>query len=138
MQFKSTVVLTVFTLLGAPVGAQVFQCTDSKGAVSFQDTACDSGSRVLRRSQPAGVAGLRNSERAWLKQLKHRQAARPNKAVPKSRKKERARQQQACWKKQTQLDEVRARLRRGYKASQGDKLRRRRRTYEGYLSRYCD
>jgi hypothetical protein len=45
--------------------------------------------------------------------------------------------EEQCWKKRRQLDEVNWKLRRGYKPSQGDILRHKRRSYEDYLRRHC-
>jgi len=141
MQYLTQLVLTVPLILAAPAGARVYQCTNDAGVVTFQDVRCDAGATAVLRQPFAGASpGLRPAEKQWLREL----GKRPAKHAAKGRRAkatggaERARQEQRCWKKQQLLDEVRARLRRGYKAAQGDKLRRRRRAYEHYLSRYCD
>ncbi len=117
--------------------AQIHQCTNSDGAVSFQDTPCaeleQTKLRVIRtESRP----GLRASEKAWLSRLKRR--SEPKKKSSRRPQKSTKRQEKSCLKKKQQLDAVRARLRRGYKPSQGESLRRKRKNYEAYLFRYCD
>jgi len=117
--------------------AQIYQCSAGDGAVSYQDTPCGvSAQAAMRVTQSSSQSGLRPAEKAWLKQLRKRPKAR--KKVPKRSTESSQQQGKTCWKKRQQLDEVRARLRRGYKPAQGEKLRRRRKAYEDYLFRYCD
>jgi len=132
-------IIPLVAMLGlcGPGLAQIHQCTSSDGAVSFQDTPCSeleqSKLRVIRTdSQP----GLRAAEKAWLKRLKRRPESK--KPSPRRPQKSTKRQEKSCLKKKQQLEAVRARLRRGYKASQGESLRRKRKNYEAYLFRYCD
>jgi len=49
----------------------------------------------------------------------------------------RLRREEQCWKKHALLEDVNWRLRRGYTAKQGTKLRRKRQTYEDYIAHYC-
>ena len=138
MQTLRPVMLTVLTLSCGTPAAQIFQCTDQQGVVAFQDTACSEGPRVIRQLPSSAGAGLRQAERAWLKRLKKGTPAKPKPVPRRSSSKDDLRQEQTCWKKRRQLEQVRTKLRRGYKASQGEKLRRSRRDYQDYLSRYCD
>lgn len=119
--------------------AQVYRCTNSLGAVSYQDSPCDTEQqRVMPKLQAPVSSGLRPAEKAWLKQLQRRPKPKPARSTSGSAAGDKKRQEKACWKKQKQLDAVRAKLRRGYKPAQGESLRRKRRTYEEYLFRYCD
>lgn len=131
-----TVIVIVLNVLCGAVSAQVYRCTDGLGAVSYQDTPCGKAQQVVMvgGDKPAPKAGLRKAEKAWLRELQKRSRAKPVKRKTANRKS----QDKACWSKRQKLDEVRARLRRGYKASQGEALRRKRRAYEDYLFRYCD
>lgn len=138
MQLQASAMLALTALFCGSVAAQIFQCTDAAGRVSYQDTACEGDSRAIRQLETSPTQGLRDGERAWLKALKARPttvAAKTSRKAPAS---EAQQQEKACWKKHRQLDTVRAKLRRGYKASEGGKLRRRRRGLEDYLFRYCD
>ena len=139
MQHQASIILICTLLLAGSAGAQVYRCTDSSGEVTFQDVPCSGGSLVMFQPVQAAPQGIRASERRWLRQ-REQQARRKNRAAPQRGASERQarQQQQRCWKKEQQLDKVRARLRRGYKPAQGEKLRRQRRSYEDYLSRYCD
>lgn len=107
----------------------------------YQATPCAGGAGERVRDLPGlnRSPGLRRSEAAWLtKRAKQRprRPAKPQRAG--GGKAQKRRQAQQCWKKEQQLDAVRARLRRGYKASAGERLRRQRRSYEDYLRRFCD
>lgn len=138
MQFQASAVLALMSLLYGSATAQIFQCIDAFGGVSYQDTACEADTRAIRQVETSSVQGLRDGERAWLKTLQHRPAAVAARQSRKSSSSDAQRQEKVCWKKQQQLDTVRAKLRRGYKASESAKLRRRRRSLEDYLFRYCD
>jgi hypothetical protein len=47
------------------------------------------------------------------------------------------RREEKCWKKERQLEEVNRRLRAGYTASEGQRLRHKRAEHEDYLKRFC-
>ncbi len=131
-------VLLMSTLLASAVPADIYRCDGPEGPV-FRDSPCRVGQRPERiTAQVAEDAGLRASERQWLKQRAvERRQKRPAKTTP-ARKRDDKAQARRCWNKQQRLENVRARLRRGYKPSQGDRLRRLRQQYEDYLSRFCD
>jgi hypothetical protein len=133
-RYLTVVFLCAFSSL---VSAQVYRCTDNLGAVSFQDAPCDSAQQTVLRQveSQAPATGLRAGEKAWLKRLQKRPKPKRQKSTRSTSSAQR--QDRRCWKKRRQLDEVRARLRRGYKPAQGDALRRKRRAYEDYLFRYC-
>jgi len=138
MQHKTKLLLICTLLLAGPAGARVYQCTDTSGAVTFQDLPCGQDSVAVLKRTPAASSGLRASEQRWLREREKR-APRKVRAAPQrgNARSSAKKQEQRCWKKQQQLDEVRAKLRRGYKPSQGERLRRKRRSLDDYLSRYC-
>lgn len=116
----------------------VHRCDTDDGPV-FQDRPCDGSTAVIADdSAYASGTGVRASERRWLRE---RAASKPRKkkGVPVAHgKREDKAQARRCWQRRTRLDAVKARLRRGYKPSQGEKLRRQRREHEDYLFRFCD
>ncbi|MEE4659530.1 MAG: DUF4124 domain-containing protein [Halieaceae bacterium] len=139
MQHRANIILICSLLLAGPGGARVYQCTDSSGGVAFQDVPCSRGSLSVLQPVQAAQPGIRASEKRWLRQREQKPRRKARAAPQPDTAQRQARQQeQRCWKKEQQLDKVRARLRRGYKPAQGEKLRRQRRSYEDYLSRYCD
>lgn len=131
MRRASQLALYALLFFACDASAQVYQCGEQPPV--FQDQPC--GSQGFVPAQAPG-SGVRDSERAWLRQ----RAARPAPARrPAARSSSRAAERQAkqCWRKRAQLDEVQAKLRRGYKPAQGDRLRRQRRRYEDYLREFC-
>jgi len=139
MQHQATMILLSMLLLAGPAAARIFQCTDDSGGVTYQDVPCSGGSLSVLQPVQAAPSGIRATERRWLRQ-RAQQARRKTRAAPQrdTTQPRAAQQDRRCWKKEQQLDKVRARLRRGYKPAQGENLRRQRRSYEDYLSRYCD
>jgi len=128
-------------LLPQLAAAQVYRCEGDPPV--YQDLPCDAGGRALAPTISSVGDGVRASERAWLKQRErvHRQQRKARTAAQAraaKQQREGERQQQRCWKKRRQLEDVKARLRRGYKSASGDALRRKRQGYEDYLFRYCD
>ena len=132
-------------LLGFSARADIYLCKGDLGEPSFRQQPCaDRSTLAVRRPSSAGgpVPGLRPAERAWLDQRqresdrggKKRRQPRSRPAATKA-----AAQTQAyrCRSKRRSLDEVKAKLRRGYKPASGEKLRRRRGAYEDYLATFC-
>ena len=142
----SKLCLSLSLLLSAcTAGAEVYRCAGEFGEPFFSQRPCLGGSTVVIRTGPADVApgrGLRPAEKAWLAE---RERAQGRNSAAKRRvrqdqatiKRKAKRQAHRCRSKRRSLDEVRARLRRGYQPAQGEKLRRRRRAYEDYLATFC-
>jgi hypothetical protein len=117
----------------------VYRCTSPSGAVEFRQLPCADGSdeqelviedrKTGWKPTAAGVGGTRKNSS---KQSKRKRNAESKVGAS------RAGRTEQCWKKQQLLEEVNSKLRRGYKAQQGIKLRRKRRAYEDYISRFCD
>ena len=125
-------------LPAADVVAQtsVYRCTAPDGAVEFRQLPCTDGS-----DEESLV--IKDRKTGWIPAAtgtKTKAADKPRKRATKSSPKKdssQSRREEQCWKKRQLLEEVNWKLRRGYKAAQGVKLRRRRQTYEDYIGRYC-
>ena len=119
--------------------AQFYRCVGASGEVSFQGVACLDGEerRLSVRSAYSAGEGLRQSEVLWLKRRERLGQNGKKKRKPKTTAIAQSQQEKRCWKKQQQLNTVKAKLRRGYKPAQGDKLRRKRKSYEQYLFQFC-
>lgn len=126
--------------LTAVAAADVYRCTGDAGEPMFSQTPCGGTAETRVSPPPANAAsGLRASESAWLRQralARDKGRASPGRKTSKPQQRV-EREGYRCRNTQRQLDRVRQRLRQGYKPSQGDKLRHRRRTYEDYLSTFC-
>ena len=132
-------------LLGFSARADIYRCGGDFGEPSFSQRPCAAGSTIaVQQTSPSATpaSGLRPGERAWLEQRKR--AGRRGGAKKKSPRRTQAAakrvakvQAHRCRSKLRSLDEVKAKLRRGYKAASGEKLRRRRDAYEDYLATFC-
>jgi len=123
------------TAMGA-TETKVFRCTSPSGAVEFRQTPCAPARKEQELTIEPGRTG-------WVppKPAEKAEKRRDKRASGKARKPTAETadpaQVRRCWKKSRQLEEVNRQLRRGYKAAQGGKLRRRRNDYEDYLDRFC-
>ena len=120
--------------------AQVYRCVQPDGSISFQQQACkNKGTRIETGEAQAVWANLRSGEQSLYDRYRKRDKAKlkHKQQIARSRKKPETADDRSCWKKRQQLESVSAKLRRGYKASKGNELRRRRDSYEGYLRRFC-
>lgn len=135
-----------------PVDAAVYRCVGEKGEPSFSQLPCITdaatpGDPIRAAPVPAypaapEAAGVRASERAW---LRGRERERQSRTKPKraaaargSKKGDRDRQAYRCLRKRRALDAVNAELRGGYRAGRGAALHRRQQGYRDYLSAFCD
>jgi len=121
--------------------ADIYRCTGDSGEPAFSQRPCGEASTLVRhRGSPAAFAGegLRETERAWLA-ARSRSAGRralPAPSAPRQRDADNRRAYQ-CERRRLALDAVQAELRRGYRPAKGERLRRRRRAHEAYLSAFC-
>jgi hypothetical protein len=130
-----------YPLMTADVVAQtsVHRCTRPDGGVEFRQFPCPpgtSGEQILIEERRTGWTPPKSSS-GGQKRGKGKSGSRPPRAsdpgdAPSAGREDR------CWKKRQLLDEVNWKLRRGYKPSKGIELRRRRRSYQDYIVRYCD
>ncbi len=120
--------------------ARVYRCSQADGSISFQQQACSAEGRLIETGEAQAVwSALRPEEKRLYeiyrerdreRRLRKRQARRQTASMEKA-------DERACLLKSQRLDSVNARLRRGYKAGQGEALRRKREQYEEYLRRFC-
>jgi len=112
---------------------EVFRCTAADGSIEFRQYPCHERDTSLR-------IDIDDSPTGWTPPAS--KASPPAKKKPLPTKPAMIEQDEAvvdrCWKKQRQLDDVNRRLRAGYTASQGVRLRQRRGDYEAYIRRFCD
>ncbi len=115
---------------------EVYRCRKADGVVSFQQFPCK-GQRLEVEEAQTSWSHLRKSEkrlyRAYRK--KEHRAAKGRRRGSTSH--HHSTQSATCYNKRHALEETEARLRAGYAAGQGDKLRRQRDYLEGYLARFC-
>lgn len=123
----------------------IYRCEGESGEPAFRQRPCGDDSTVAAARVPAKAAkgaGMRASEKAWLRQRERDNRSRRDerrrirKTSDADARRDR-KQAYQCRKKRRSLDQVRAKLRRGYKPSHGEKLRARRRAYEDYLATFC-
>ena len=140
MKLRLTYIGLLCALAAQPNSAlsAVYRCEQADGTFVFQQSACFSGHAPLDLA-PLNTLGdkLRKSEQDWLKQ-RVKKARRRNAASPRfDSDSTRRRQAEKCLRKPQQLGAVKAKLRRGYKPAQGERLRRRRDDYAEYLRAFC-
>jgi hypothetical protein len=123
--------------------ADIYQCEGADGEPSFSQSPCGSFTRLIpaQDDRPRRAAvGIRDSERAWLEsrnQVDRRPAKRKASTTSGNAAARKRKAAHACRSKRQSLAAVRAELRRGYKPARGEKLRRRRASYEDYLATFC-
>lgn len=119
-------------------GAQVYRCDDGGGTPSYQQTPCAHGGGAVELSPPAARwEGLRPGERELLDRYR-REDARPARRRAARRSRDDGPSERSCGQKRQRLERVSAKLRRGYKPAQGERLRRRRDELYEFIRRYCD
>jgi hypothetical protein len=113
---------------------KLYRCTLDGGQLEMRAYPCPEGqgAELTIRDQPIG----------W--------EAPPPTPIPKARgdkklakepkpaaDQDKRQQEEKCWKAEQHLEQVSAKLRRDYKASQGDRLHQQQAQYEDYLRRFC-
>jgi hypothetical protein len=116
--------------------AEVYRCVKNDGHISYQQIRChqDSKPMAINHSR-TGWSGLRTGEQALLGDYRKRDAVQKQKPQADILKTDG--KTEACWTRKTQLDAVKAKLRRGYNIREGEKLHQQRSDHEGYLRQYC-
>lgn len=145
MRLSGYFIFLPLLLQGSMAGTAIYRCNGDFGEPVFRHRPCGDSPSVYDGQVP-GVApegvGLRAGEKAWLRQREQdsRRLRDKRRRVGVSRDTDAradAKQAYQCRKKRRSLDAVKAKLRRGYKPASGEKLRRRRRDHEDYLSAFC-
>ncbi len=130
-------ILLFFSSTLSLAAEQIFRCVQADGRSSFQRTQCaGEGESVVVDSVQGGWTSLRAGEKSLLKSYRDRDSKRKQRSR-KVAKKTKSVETTGCWNKRKRLDAVNAKLRRGYKPSQGEGLRRQRTNYEEYLDKFC-
>ncbi len=116
----------------------VQRCVDPQGAVTFQQTRCEhDGSAIDVVTVEHGWTRLRSGELDLLEEYQRQAAKRYRGSSARNQQRPDQRESKSCFSKRTRLEKVRAKLRRGYKAAEGGRLRRQREEYQQYLALYC-
>ncbi|VAX06568.1 hypothetical protein MNBD_GAMMA26-271 [hydrothermal vent metagenome] len=125
-----------FSLLPLDAVAEtVFRCVATDGSIEFSQRPCGAGMQneeIIIENQLVGweAPKVENKKRASKRPRKKRSTAKTSHQA-------KIKQDKDCWKKKQQIETVQHRLRRGYTAKQGMELRRKRRTYEAYMAKFC-
>lgn len=122
----------------AQAGVSVYRCTDSDGRVELRQTYCPSGDQQQLRVDTSNLGWVRPTvpDSSNRKSGSNESAAERRSGSERSRVSDEAKQRR-CWKVENKLERIKRRLRKGYRASEGDELRQRRREQEQYLRRFC-
>lgn len=127
-----------FCALSWSAFADIHRC-DTENGVLFQDHPCPGGSAFIPSGGTYSTGrGLRDSERKWLREQAGRKKPAKRRSAKVARSADESARERSCWSRRERLETVRAKLRRGYKPSQGERLRRARRQHEDYIARFCD
>ncbi len=142
MRIHRYFMLSVALISGASVAADIYRCSGESGEVLFSQLPCASAGTVLIRESsdvPPSAGGLRASERAWLREREQKRTLPRRQSGKTATRSAAAKVKQAyqCRRKRADLEAIGAKMRRGYKPAQGEKLRRRRRAFEDYLAAFC-
>jgi len=144
---KSGYLLLLGLFFSPSAPADIYRCQGEDGEPSFRQSPCGENPVLVRLPASPVVTGrtkgLRPAERAWLEQRERgrqgaaRQQRRKAAVAPVAGDRVTRAQAHRCRSKRRALDDVRSRLRRGYKPASGERLRRRRSAYEDYLATFC-
>lgn len=145
MRLSEFFIFLPLLLTGSMAESAVYRCDGDFGEPSFRQRPCGDDSTVAApqvQTAPGAGTGIRASEQAWLRQRerdsRRLRGKKRRTGVSQAAGAQAARKQAyRCRKRRAALDGVRAKLRRGYKPAQGEKLRRRRRAHEDYLATFC-
>jgi hypothetical protein len=112
----------------------IYRCTAPDGSIEFRQYPCHGRDR-------AEEVELGPDTQGWEPPPEVKRPAQTTTKRktrdPAKRAREEKKQEERCWKKRKQLDKVRHRLRSGYKAGQGQKLRRQRDEHQDYIKQFC-
>jgi hypothetical protein len=119
----------------ARADSTIFRCTAPDGSIEFRQHPCHGRDRAEQVELGPDNKGweappeVERPSRTTKRSSSGRSAAKRADAERK--------QEERCWTKRQQLDKVRHQLRSGYKAGQGQKLRRRRDEHADYIRQFC-
>ena len=139
MVFIFVLFVALLVLSPSASAERVYRCIQQDGQISFQYHQCENMGQQIN-AEPAVNSGwttLSDGEQALLKEYYARDEQRKRALRKTPAKKKLDKVSEACWKKQKSLETVETKLRRGYSASQGEVLRRKRDHYTEYLRKFC-
>lgn len=122
---------------GLYADTSVYRCTTLDGAVEFNQFPCADGASEQEISIQDRKTGWVPSDTPRRQTTKKPGKSRNRKRKTSGADQAAARREKQCWNKRQLVEEVNRKLRRGYKAGQGVKLRDRRRGYEDYIRKFC-
>jgi len=135
----SAALSTLILVFAASVVADtnVYRCVAPNGKIEFRQTVCTGSDEEEEVKVEDRKTGWEPAKTKIEKKSTSSTKSKPRKRDSDKEKAARIKQEKQCRKKQQMIEEINARLRRGYKSATGEKLRRRRRSYEGYIRRFC-
>ncbi len=114
--------------------AGIVRCVTANGQVEYRESPCPDGSgrEVEIRDERIGSVAPKPRHKLRRRSAKARATRRER-----ARKKKPQVSDLGCWRKRRALEAVERRLRRGYRAGEGVRLRERRDDYEDFITRFC-
>ncbi len=121
----------------AKTAPQLYRCVDAEGRPVFQQTVCQSGKQssvVLTDTRVGWVPPkvVKNKAKIDKKTHSKKRVTSIAKEIREQRKHDKS-----CWRAKQNLEQTERKLRRGYKAGAGDRLRAKQARYESYLKEFC-
>ena len=117
----------------------LYRCNTADGAIEFRQSACvgpgEQQKILVNHARSGWIPPTPRADLATQSAAPQSDARQIDPHL--SSIEDRREQVHACWKARAGLDEVNRQLRYGYKASQGTKLRNKRRRYAAYLRNLC-
>lgn len=134
-------VLVLFLTVDGNGGeTEIRRCLDPQGNISFQFHRCEfSGEQLKIQTVTHGWTSPRPGEKRLLAHYQAQEAQRRER-VRVARKKARMEaktETKSCFSRRKSLERVETKLRRGYTAAEGMRLRAQREEYEEYLYQFC-
>ncbi len=125
--------VTFFGLLalGPAQSATLYKCPGVGGAPQFQQMRCsvEGGAEVQVDTRTSSWRRVKSSNQPKTSKKKRIKSKKVSQSKPVS--------EASCWRAEKRKEKASRKLRRGYKPSQGERLRQRRRDAEEYLRRFC-
>lgn len=142
MRISSPIVLLLALWpAAAALATDVYRCTGPDGETMFSQGPCGAQSTptaIGRAATGQAASGLRAAELDWLARAERERAKavdrRPRSGARPAAGKARGHD---CERRRMSLQDINARLRRGYKPAQGERLKQRRRVLEEYIDALC-
>jgi len=129
-------VLLLFYSLLLQAAPQLYRCVDAAGNSIFQQTVCVAGEQKVIEVVDTRVGWV--PPKASKKSVKASKKTSSKSVRLKAKlAREKRKQDKLCWRAEQNLEQVERKLRRGYKAGAGDRLRAKQERHESYLREFC-